>query len=106
MSCQQCYALSFQIAESYLIPAGLNPNTNYYLWLYKPNSNPYSYQVATDLNGSLTIQSSEFPQGFFNQYGGDYQLNVSTDAQGQDLVRVYFSVIPYDCVLLIFECCG
>lgn len=105
MSCLTCYPLSYVIANSYNIPAGLTPNANYYLWIYKPNSNAYTYQITTDNSGDIIIQSSQFPTGFFNQYGGEYQVQVSSDTQGQNIVNMYISVMSYPCVLLNFLCC-
>lgn len=105
MSCSLCYTLSYQISTSYLIPAGLAPNTSYYIWVYKPNSQVYTYQITSDSSGDITILSSLYPVGFFNQYGGNYQVELSTDVQGQNLVNMMFSVLSYQCVLLTFLCC-
>lgn len=105
MGCELCYDLQYVIANSYLIPAGLSPNTNYYLWVYKPNSQVYSYQITTDSNGDIIIEASQFPTGFFNQYGGDYQVQVSSDQQGNNIVNMLFSVNAYQCVLINFLCC-
>jgi len=106
MSCQTCYNLQYGISVSYLVPAGLAINTNYYLFVYKPNSNVFTYPITTDSNGSFTIDSTRFPSGFFNEYGGDYEIQITSDKQGQNVVNMMFSVNSYPCLLLNFFCCG
>lgn len=104
MSCQTCYPLQYIISPSYNIPAGLKPSSNYYLWIYKPNSNPYSYPVTTDTSGDIIISSSDFPIGYFNQYGGEYMIQVSGDANGQFIDNVNLSMGSWPCILLTFVC--
>jgi len=106
MNCQTCYPLTYVISQTYNIPAGLVPNSNYYLWLYKPNSNPFSIPIVTDANGDVIIYSTWFQNGFLNQYGGEYMMQVSSDVNGQFIDNFHLSMGSWPCLLLNFVCNG
>lgn len=55
---------------------GMQPNTDYYWILTDKFEHVYSEVVTTDDNASFIISADEFPEGFFNEYAGQMELEV------------------------------
>ena len=62
--------------------------------------------IITDSNGDVIIYSNLFPIGFFNQYGGEYMMQVSSDVNGQFIDNFHLSMGSWNCILLNFICNG
>ncbi len=71
---------------------GTSPNTDYYWILTDKFDHVYSEVVTTDANGAFVISADDFPDGFFNQFAGQMELEIKGN--------------PYYCEALTFTVCG
>jgi hypothetical protein len=63
-------------------------NTFYYVWVKDKQENVSALYVKSDAIGNITLNNSNLPQGFFNDYFGDFIVLVTSD-----ILRS--NVIPY-----------
>lgn len=64
----------------------LTPETSYDVIITDKFQNQYKKTYTTDENGYLQLDVNDFPDGFFNQYAGDFKLEVFTnDCQRESL---------------------
>lgn len=73
-------------------PPGLKPETDYYWILTDKFGHIYSEVATTDAEGGFIITASEFPDGFFNEYAGQMELEIKGH--------------PYYCEPLVFIFCN
>lgn len=108
MSCSCCYKVTLlECPEQILIECGLTPNTIYYLILTDKFSNEYVRAYQADGNGHITLPASEFPQGFFMSFSGDFTIKIYASAgdasAGENEVSVSFCGNNYTCIVVSFS---
>lgn len=84
-----------------LVAAGLAPGS-YHLWVRDKFLHLYTYTftVSGGGSGSFVIDPDQFPEGYFNQYAGAFDVWVSTDSGGLDVVGINLQSPPCPCLTL------
>jgi hypothetical protein len=103
--CSACYQESFAgCGTSFTIHTRFtgSPAPTYYMWVQDKFENVYVNTVSPNLDGSVTVVFSNFPQSFFNIYAGYFQLWFTTDPSGYDLVPIPMGVSP-DLTCIVFN---
>ena len=102
--CEDCEELTFSACEtSYTIVAGLEIGTTYTIGITDRNGKVWKQDVVADGSGDVTVDTTEFPRGFFTPESGPKQLQVWTNADltGAELITV--GSIEYTCLVLSFQ---
>lgn len=81
--------------------AGLSPNTVYQWAIITQFANIKLRQVMTDMEGTLTIDTSVFQDGHFNEHSGTYTLTVLDTERVP--VKLVFNGQEYDIVKFDFQ---
>jgi hypothetical protein len=68
------------------------PDTDYYWILSDKFEHVYSEVVTTDTEGAFIISADDFPDGFFNEFAGQMELEIKGN--------------PYYCEPTQFDVCG
>lgn len=106
MSCESCYEYEYNDCSALLLDVSLTPATAYYIFIKDKHGDVRSYQETSDGNGDLTIDTTNFPDTFFNKYNS-YEVWVSTSSDGQTRSSFTISGTAYTCYLitLTVNCC-
>src|SRR5690606_7168923 len=103
MSCTSCFTDWICKCGPYndfiLLRSLLDPATEYTYRLRDKFDAEYIGQVTSDENGHLEIPISDFPDGFFNEYAGNFTLEIYTDADLCNRVQIPL-VSSYECVTI------
>lgn len=102
--CEDCLELSETACKpSYTIVAGLEIGTTYTIGITDRNGKVWKQDVVADGSGDVTVDTTEFPRGFFTPESGPKQLQVwtNTDLTGAELITV--GSIEYTCLVLSFQ---
>lgn len=104
-NCEECFLLEFTDCDTIQINAGVTPSTLFFLFVEDHFDKQYLVQVLTDGNGDFIINGGLFPAGFFNSYGGQYEIILATDDQGVNIVPMNIGAYgaPFNCALLSFD---
>jgi hypothetical protein len=87
--------------DTIFLRAGLLPNTLYYWAMVNKFGNVIMRDAMTDVEGVVTIPTTEFLPGTFNEFAGSFELSVSNNAQ--DPVKMTFAGNEYDSVVMDFK---
>jgi len=101
-SCSPCYDYDlYACYGNYVIDLNLTPSTDYNAIFTDKFNHNYSKAVTTGLDGTFTLDPSNFPTGFFTPENGSITMSITTTAN----VAVSFVIgyTSYDCVLLNIE---
>lgn len=99
VNCDECYEVSRADNDLNFI-YGLTPSTQYYLWVIDKFRNVYRNLFTSGVDGSFDITLSNYPNGMFNKYAGVFELFISTDMDGADVVPLTIYATEYNCILL------
>ena len=62
-------------------------NTNYYVWVKDKQENVFALYLKSDANKNINITDANLPQGFFNDYFGNFSVLVTADILRQNVVN-------------------
>lgn len=99
VNCDECYEVS-RADSSLNFIYGLTPSTQYYLWVIDKFRNVYRNLFTSGVDGSFDIDLADYPSGMFNQYAGDFEVFISTDVDGSNIVAMTVYATPYNCLIL------
>ena len=89
--CLTCYPLTASYCSGYIdIPSGLTLSVGdqFYIWITDKFDNKFYDVVTVSASGSVVMDSSEFPVGLFNPFGGNITMYLSTDSDGVDIIPI------------------
>ena len=101
INCDTCYEVGRADTDLTFI-YGLTPTTQYYLWVVDSFNTNYKKLITSGADGSFTIDPSDsvYPGGFFNSFAGDFEIFISSDADGEIVVPLTVYATSYNCVIL------
>ena len=104
-NCDACFELQFIDCATIQINAGVTPNTVFFLLVEDHFGKQFRTQVLTDGSGNFVINGDLFPAGFFNTFGGKYEILITTDNQFVNIVPMNIGLYgaPFNCALLSFD---
>lgn len=89
MSCEGCFKIQAQSCTGKLrLVLGLEANLNLVVYIEDKFGKVYKQGITTDAEGSVFIDTTNFPKGFTNPYAGD--------------MKITFKVKEDDCALFEF----
>jgi hypothetical protein len=103
--CEGGYDVTLTACEnSYVIPAGLTPSTNYYFSIETNRGKRYVQAVSTNVDGDVYLWSAapEFPVGFFTPEMFTYTCKAYTDNDLTNQVNFTIDNIVYNTINLNF----
>jgi hypothetical protein len=77
----------------------LTPATEYFYKITDKFNAIYSGAVTSTADGYLEIPIADFPDGYFNEYAGNFTLEIYTDADLCNRVQIPL-VSSYECVTI------
>lgn len=96
MNCNCCFNdYISNCASEIIINAGLTPGTEYTVEIKDKFDNLYNQNVTTGVDGELTIDITQLPDGLFTQYSGDFTITVF---DGCDTVTLTLNETEYTCI--------
>lgn len=101
VNCDTCYEVS-RADDDLTFVYGLTALTQYYLQIMDIDRNVFTVLFTSGADGSFTIDPTDttYPTGMFNKYAGDFEVWISNDADGTDVVAMTVYGTSYNCVLL------
>lgn len=99
--CSACYEVS-RADDDLTFNYGLSATTQYYLWIVDNFKNSYRALITTDGSGAFTIDptNAAYPTNLFNEYAGDFEVFLSNDVDGTDIVSFTLYATSYNCIIL------
>lgn len=96
MSCKECFSdYLFNCQDTIMINALLEPARLYTVVITDKFNKEYSHEYLSNGDGFIELQVDDFPDGFFNQFAGDFKLEILTD----ECTKVRFKIAKdYDCI--------
>lgn len=76
--CSECYSLTLPYDVTLTVDAGLTPASTVYVLLTASNGNQYMVQTVVNGDGTITVDTGDYPKGMFNQWAGQYDVSVVT----------------------------
>lgn len=100
-SCSSCYEITIEYCDEItinpgLVPMGYDP---LYLQIIDKFQTRRTQEVILGEDG-FTIDTSELPDNFFNPYAGKFELYLSSDEDGLNVLPVTYGYDEYDCIIL------
>ena len=86
LSCDYCYTLQLPYEPVIYVVAGLTPATNVYLFVTDKFGNQYTDLVTIQIDGSIPIDTANYPAGMFNPFSSWFDIYVSSDSGGYVIV--------------------
>jgi hypothetical protein len=104
LNCDSCYELT----NEYCDPIIINPGVAFgyvscYLQIIDKFITRRSQEVTLNYAGEFTIDEALLPDGFFNPYSGKYELYLSSDEDGENVIPMTFEDVVYNCIILTIE---
>lgn len=99
VNCDECYEVSRSDSSLNFI-YGLTPSTQYYLWVIDKFRNVYKNLFTSGVDGSFDIDLTDYPDGMFNPYAGDFEVFISSDVAGDTVIPLTVYATPYNCLIL------
>jgi len=99
IDCTTCFEVSRADNDLNFI-YGLTPSTQYYLWIIDKFRTNYRVLITSGVDGSFDITLTDYPSGMFNKYAGDFEVFLSTDIDGLNLVTMTIATVSYTCLVL------
>ena len=108
MSCNCCYKVTLlECPENILIECGLTPNTIYYLSVTDKFTNEYVRAYQADGNGNITISASDYAQGLFMSFSGDFTIKIYASevdvSAGENELQLSLCGNNYTCIVVSFS---
>jgi len=100
-NCDTCYEVS-RADNDLTFNYGLTPSTQYYLWVMDKFRKVFKVLITSSVSGAFTIDpdNNAYINGMFNKYAGAFEVWLSTDVDGVNIVPVTLYATDYDCILL------
>lgn len=103
MDCPKCFEFTLSdCLDSFVVDAGLIPETTYYYRITDKFGNKYSGSFETTNDGRFTIDVDDFPQGLFTAYSGAFTLEVSLNLIPFSPVNFWLCDVEYPCISFSF----
>jgi len=104
VDCETCFLINQSECAAINIAAGLVPTTVYWLHITDKFFTKYKQQVTINGDGSfdISLTTATGVIGLNTKYSGDWQLFISTDEAGTNVVPITFSGTAYNCFILRF----
>jgi hypothetical protein len=99
IDCSDCFEV-IRADDNLNFIYGLTPSTQYYLWIIDKFRANYRVLITSGVDGSFDITLSDYPSGMFNKYAGDFEVFLSTDVEGLNVVDLTINAVSYSCVVL------
>jgi hypothetical protein len=103
--CDGAYELTLTACQnSYIIPTGLTPFSNYFISIETNRHKRYRQAVSTNIDGNVYLWSAapEFPEGFFTPEMFTYTCKVYTDSDLTNQVNFTIDNVVYNTINLNF----
>lgn len=96
-TCETCYQIKLpSCVDSILLKAGLDPS-NAFTWVITDKfGNKYSKEVTSDVNGYITIDVDDLPEGLLTPFSGTFELAILNS--GGETVSFIYNDITYTCI--------
>ena len=104
LSCDHCFVIDLTQDDLINVGAGLAPASTYYLWITDKFGNQYSDPITVNSDGSFDIDAANYPSGMFNPSAGVFDLFLSSDTGGSDIIPMMFNAIAFNCLKFIITC--
>lgn len=103
--CDECYSLSLPYNITLTVGAGLTPASTVNVVLTAMNGNQWESDVVVNGDGSVTIDTTGYPEGMFNQYAGQFDITIyNSTGYYNEVIPVTIDGKEYSCMKLIVEC--
>lgn len=94
-TCDSCYQIFFSYCPSSLtFHTSFSMVESLYVWLQDKFGNVYMQPLTTNVDGTFTLDMSQYPNGMFNYNAGFFYMYLTTDYLGKDLVTIPYGVSP------------
>lgn len=60
-------------------------------------------EATTDASGDLIIPVGDFPEGYFNEFSGEFTIYVKAEEADTDVLDLTFNSVEYKCIKLSFQ---
>lgn len=102
--CTTCYPLSgIACGDELVLDTGLTALTTYYVWVKDRFDRIYVQEVISEVDGSLTVDLTAFPDGLFNKYAGSFLFTVSTSDEEDTEEEFTIGSVDYTCFIVTFS---
>lgn len=100
-NCDVCFEVSRSDTDLTFI-YGLTPTTQFYLWVIDKFQTNFKVLFTSGADGSFTIDPTNavYNAGMFNEFAGEFEVFISTDVDGVNVVTMTLYGTNFDCVLL------
>jgi hypothetical protein len=102
--CSYCYTTGLHSGTTINVAAGLSPAASLFIFITDKFGNQYSDSITVNGNGSFDIVSADFPTGMFNTQAGSFDLFVTSDPYGTNVVQMKFLVSFWNCLIFNIIC--
>jgi len=101
VGCDECFEINVSECAPININPGLVPATVYWLHITDKFFTTFKQQVTINGDGSFDIDLTDLT-GMNTKYSGDWQLFLSTDEAGVNVVTITFGGTDYECMITHF----
>ncbi len=98
LGCEVCYTNTSTYDSVMCVTLGLSPHTIMYLWVTDKFGNQYRDRFQTNTLGQLVLNTIDFPDGMFNTDAGTFDIFISSDILGVNIIPFTVLGITYTCL--------
>lgn len=98
--CEECYRVVYDDCQPIVIDVGLSGDTEYCFKFLDKFGVTHQYLATTESDGSFTIDETQLPDSFFNQYAGIIELQIFADCDTETREQFTVAYTQYNCLLL------
>lgn len=97
--CLSCYQQQVDNCASEIVIQGLDDTTTYVISISDPQSGKtYTSTNISDVNGEVTLDTTDYPAGLFSPYNSPLTLTILQDGQP---VTLTYGYVNYSCIDLV-----
>lgn len=101
--CSTCFEATLKSCPDFInISAGLAADAEYY-WVIRRGNKVRQKLVTTNAEGVLSIDATDFPDGYFNAFSPWTELQIREGANYLNVVTLSINGEDYDCINLSFS---
>lgn len=107
MTCEFCKEITIcSCANFCLAPdGGITAGVDYILTLVDKFGIKYTQEITASVYGTLCVDITGFPDGFFNPYIGSLLVTIQLASAPEDDIQVVYGSLNYECISLkVKEC--
>ena len=104
LGCEVCYTSTLTYDSVMYVTLSISPRTIMYLWVTDKFGNQYRDRFQTNSLGQLVINTIDFPDGMFNPDAGTFDIFLSSDIIGLNIIPFIVLGKTYSCLKLNTTC--